>query len=218
MLKKLLFSVFLLTTVFPAYSQTAKSASTQRNELADRLRDKTGFSKEAYSAFSTVPREQFIPQLVQDLAYLDTEIPVTGSSFLPSPSSIARIVAQSTVRPNDRVLIYGPGIGYTAAIFGRIASEVFGIELNQNLASGYIETLSALKYSNTAVKYSKNVNDFKGSGPFSLIVVQGAVLKLPEEILSQVKSGGRCVFALADLSGFQILAMYEKPLRGCTNP
>jgi protein-L-isoaspartate(D-aspartate) O-methyltransferase len=208
----LCFAVILAWNASPLRGQTtsSKPIQTQRAELAASLRDKANLSKEAHAAFALVPREQFLPALVQDLAYLDTEIPISGGGILPSPSSLARIISQAGVRAQDTVLLYGTGTGYTAAILGRLASQVSVVEKSPDLAAGYEKTLTGLGYGNVVVRAGTSIELFKEKGPFSLVIIQGAVRRIPPEALNQVRTGGRCVFALADASGFQILVSYEK--------
>lgn len=196
-------------------STVAKPIQTQRLELANALRDKANLSKEAHTAFATVPREQFLPELMQDLAYVDTEIPISGGSILPSPSAIARIISQASIKPQDSLLLYGTGTGYTAAILSRLAAQVSVIESSQELTQSYETAFSRLGYRNITLRQGTSIELFKERNPFSLIIIQGAVRRIPPEALNQVKTGGRCLFALSDAAGFQILVSYEK---GDTGP
>ncbi len=135
-------------------------------------------------AMLTVPREDFVPKDRQALSYLDIdiEVGVAGKAntspikaFLIKPAVLARMLQAAAITATDKVLVAGSAPGYAAAIVARLAGDVVTTDSGQP-AEGRAD-----------------------SGPYDVIVLDGATEIVPEELYRQLKVGGRLVgvFALS---------------------
>ena len=55
-------------------------------------------------ALNTVPRDLFVPQSAQGIAYVDEEIPVGNGRRLLEPMVLARMLQEAEISPRDVVL------------------------------------------------------------------------------------------------------------------
>ena len=62
-------------------------------------------------AFMTIPREDFVGKQQRALAYVDEDLPLSGSRCLMEPMVFARLLQALEIRPDEGVLIVGAGCG-----------------------------------------------------------------------------------------------------------
>ncbi|MEX0409633.1 protein-L-isoaspartate O-methyltransferase [Aquibium sp. LZ166] len=149
-------------------------------------------------AFQEVPREAFVPSRRKAFAYLDEDIEITppGSPdrrFLMEASPFAKMLQLADIDEDDVVLDVGTGTGYPAAILSLVAGSVIALECDPTLADDATSTLSELGYDNVAVVQGPLAEGYPSEAPYDVIVLEGAVDKVPENLLAQLKDGGRLV-------------------------
>ena len=83
----------------------------------------------------TVPREEFVPPAMRNLAFADLEIPIGEGEKMMAPKIEARIVQGLALRKTERVLEVGTGSGYLTALLARCAAHVHSLEIRPALAA-----------------------------------------------------------------------------------
>ncbi|MCK9551934.1 protein-L-isoaspartate O-methyltransferase [Aquamicrobium sp.] len=148
-------------------------------------------------AFLSVPRELFVDESVRELAYIDEDIRIAdgdgGARFLMEPSPLARLLQAAEIRNSDSVLDIGCGTGYSSAILSQVAASVTALESDPELAGKARETLGALGYGNVSVVEGPLRDGWKTAAPYDVIVLQGSIDELPEQLQVQLAEGGRLV-------------------------
>ena len=81
----------------------------------------------------------------------------------------------------------------TAAILSRMARKVVALESDLALAERATATLAAEKIANVTVRTGPLTAGAKNDGPFDAILIDGAVSEMPQDLLDQLKEGGRLV-------------------------
>ena len=154
-----------------------------------QLRTTDVTSHPVLDAFLAVPREMFVPQAKQDMAYIDADIALGNARFLMEPSPLAKLIQLAEVKSTDTVLVIGCATGYGAAILARIAAKVVAVEEESALmdiakanAAENIEFVSGSLSAGAAAK-----------GPFNVILIEGAVDTVPAALFAQLADGGRLV-------------------------
>ncbi|MEM8917526.1 MAG: protein-L-isoaspartate O-methyltransferase [Pseudomonadota bacterium] len=159
------------------------------------------------AAMSDVPREDYVPASSRNVAYADRGVSVGNGRSLNAPLSTGRLLTAAELRPDDRVLLIGAATGYTAAVLSQIVAEVTAVEQSARLAAkaeGNLEGLANV----TMLKgdHSKGCSD---GAPYSVIVIDGVVEQVPDELSEQLAPDGRLVAAIAD-RGVARLALGRK--------
>jgi protein-L-isoaspartate(D-aspartate) O-methyltransferase len=85
---------------------------------------------------ASVPREHFVPDRYQGLAFADTFIPLPCGQVMLTPQLEGRILQALELRTSDRVLEVGTGSGFFAACLARLGGSVTSLELHAELAAG----------------------------------------------------------------------------------
>jgi protein-L-isoaspartate(D-aspartate) O-methyltransferase len=149
------------------------------------------------AAFAAIPRERFVPAKLRPLAYVDNDLlikPPDGSTagrYLMEPAPLARLVQAAAIDPEDTALIVGAGTGYSAAVVSRLARGVAAVESDPGLAAEAARTLSALGITNAAVFNAPLAAGYDKGAPYDVILIDGAVEVVPEELFTQLHEGGR---------------------------
>lgn len=179
-------------------------AATQRlNMVEGQVLTSDVTDRRILDAMRRLPRERFVPGAVADVAYTDEALPLTldgGSDrrrMLP-PRTQAKLLQLADINAGDRVLDVGCGTGYGAAILAGMAGTVIALECDENLADAARANLQALDVDNVQVKQAPLAGGSVDDAPFDAIVIEGAIEVVPEDLLDQLKDGGRLVAILVE--------------------
>ncbi len=148
-------------------------------------------------AMLSVPREVFVPASKREAAYIGENIELGGGAVVLEPRTLAKMLDALDVQPDEVVLDLACGLGYSTAVLARLADFVVGIEADESRAEEAQALLSEHGVDNAAVMAGNPAEGAAKSGPYDVVIVQGAVEHLPESIILQIKEGGRiaCLFA-----------------------
>jgi len=119
------------------------------------------------AAMSRIPRELFLPEGKRHLAYEDTG--------------------------KEKVLEVGTGSGYQAAILAELAKTVVTVERMPVLAGAAKEVLDKLGYDNISIHIAEPTMGWQIEAPYDAIIITAGAPKIPECLVSQLKTGGRMV-------------------------
>jgi protein-L-isoaspartate(D-aspartate) O-methyltransferase len=152
-------------------------------------------------AMLAVPREAFVPQSRQALAYLDIDLDVSeGTSakrFLIKPVVTAKMLQAADIKDTDNVLVVGCATGYAAAVVARLAGQVTATESDSSLAARAKDVLAELGIGNVTVRAADPTEGEAASAPYDVIVLNGATEVTPDRLYRQLKDGGRLVGVFA---------------------
>jgi protein-L-isoaspartate(D-aspartate) O-methyltransferase len=118
------------------------------------------------SAMSAVPREAFVAQGAEALAYGDRGAPKRGGGTMTPPSAFAALLQALEPVPGERALVIGDPSGYAATVL-----EALGVDAGDG----------------------GNATD-----KVDLILVDGAVEHLPDDLVARLKPGGRLAAGIID--------------------
>jgi protein-L-isoaspartate(D-aspartate) O-methyltransferase len=144
-------------------------------------------------AMASLPREQFVPEAVRPMAYVDRGLPLGQGRYLSAPTVLGQLLMQMLPEPGERALVIGAGTGYSAAVLAAIGLEVVAIESSPELAA------RARELGVNVIEAPLASGDPQGRS-YDLILIDGAVEEIPEAIVAQLADGGRLGTALIDRS------------------
>ncbi len=145
------------------------------------------------AAMAEVPRERFVPQRLQGVAYMDDSLPVGEGRALMEPMALARLLQAAEIRPDDVALDVACGTGYTAAVLARLASTVVAVDSDTRLVAQATRNLTDLEVDTVAVIDGPLAEGYPRQAPYDVILFEGAVAAVPQSILDQLAEGGRLV-------------------------
>tara|TARA_B100000780_G_scaffold266006_1_gene221905 strand:+ start:198 stop:821 length:624 start_codon:yes stop_codon:yes gene_type:complete len=144
-------------------------------------------------AMLRVRREMFVPDDQLETAYSDAILNLGQGRIILEPRTFGKMLDAVNIQVNELVLDLGCGLGYSAAVIGKFSEAVVAIEENLEMAVEAEKILAAEGCLNVAVVHGKLIEGAMQHAPFDVIVIEGAVEKIPVALLSQLAEGGRIV-------------------------
>ncbi len=148
-------------------------------------------------AMLSVPREAFVPSNLREAAYIGENLDIGDGRVLLEPRTLAKMLDALDVQPDHVALDIGCGLGYSTAVLAHLCEFVVAIEDDEARAEEAQAQLSSQSIDNAAVMAGSLAEGSKKSGPYDIIILQGAVQEVPDALIAQLREGGRiaCVFA-----------------------
>ncbi|MDP2132727.1 MAG: protein-L-isoaspartate O-methyltransferase [Sulfuritalea sp.] len=167
------------------------------NMIEQQLRPARVLDPDVLEMLFMVKREEFVPPAHRRLAFADTQIPLGGSAgaCMFTPIVEARALQALAMKRHENVLEVGTGSGYMAALLGVHADHVWSLEIDPQLATMARENLRRAGVTNVVVENDNGLAGLAAHAPYDVIMVSGAVSKVPQALLDQLKPGGR-LFAI----------------------
>lgn len=163
------------------------------NMVEQQIRPWQVLDKATLSVLSNLPRELFVPQGYQALAYTDTDIPLGHGQTMVPPRVDARLMHDLHLRGDDKVLEVGTGSGYLTALLASRAQRVISFESQAELAATARANLQRAGVTNAEVRVGDGSQGSAGDAPFDAIVLGGSVAEVPQALLQQLSVGGRLI-------------------------
>lgn len=163
-------------------------------------------------AIRQVPRELFVPETHQELAYEDCALPIDCGQTISQPYIVAYMTEKLQLNSNDIALEIGTGSGYQTAVLAQLAKEVYTIEIYPELSQKAQRLLTKLGYQNIFYQVRDGNLGWPEKKEFTAIILTAASKQIPNSLLKQLKSGGRMILPL-ELGGVQNLCLISKSLK-----
>ena len=168
----------------------------RRRELATTLRDKNIQDKRVLEAICTIPRHFFMPDDLQEVAYVDKAFPIGEGQTISQPYTVAYQTQLLQVKPSDRVLEIGTGSAYQAVLLAELAAEVFSIERQKKLFRRNQHFAYLKLFNNLHLFYGDGYEGLPAFAPFDKILITAAAPFVPQALVDQLKRGGMMVLPL----------------------
>ena len=162
------------------------------NMIEQQIRPWDVLDLDVLGLLSIVKRENYVPAEYRDLAFADLELPLPGgTSKMLFPRVEARVLQELAVKKHENVLVIGAGSGYLAALFAHRARHVTAVEIDPAIAKFAEDNLRNDGVTNAEVVLGDGSRGWAGKAPYDVICVAGGLPVVPQEMLEQLKVGGR---------------------------
>ena len=202
-----------------------KEPEKSREEFARERREKVRWlarrgylrSPRIREAMLKVPREEFIPFLYRDYAYLEVPLPLPGEqATISCPHSYPLFYEPLGLDRGARFLEVGLGSGYGTALAREIVGPeglVVAVEIDPLTFSFARENLARLGYRDIVLVLGDGGLGHPEHAPFDRICITAACPVVPPPLLEQLADGGRLIAPLREM-GVQNLVLFEKSSEG----
>lgn len=188
--------------------QDSYRAKGLRKKLSDEVRLKGIKDERIIAAINTIPRHLFIDSGFMNHAYIDKAFPIGAGQTISQPYTVAFQTELLQVEKRMKVLEVGTGSGYQAAVLLEMGAKVFTIERQREL---YLKTQSFLPQLGykASFHYGDGYKGLPSYAPFDRIIVTAGANEIPQELLKQLKVGGRMVIPVGN-EDVQKMILLEK--------
>jgi len=183
----------------------ARRAMIERDLMTRGIRD-----ARVLEAMGYIERELFVPEKLRSLAYEDRPLSIGEGQTISQPYMVAFMTQLLSLKGTERVLEIGTGSGYQTAVLGKLAAEVYSIEIIPKLSDRAKILLVQLGFDNVHLKVGDGFFGWEEQGPFDAILVTAAAPKIPEPLWRQLREGGRLIMPLGAERQAQTLVRVTK--------
>jgi len=174
-------------------------------------------SERIKKAMLKVQREEFIPEMYRDYAYLEVPLPLPGSdATISCPHSYPLFYEALGLEQGAKFLEVGAGSGYGAALAREIVGEngrVVTLEIDEETFDFALKNLEKLGYDDVLVVRADGSLGYDQEAPYERVCVTAACPEIPEPLVNQLGPHGRLV-APVGYRHSQDLVLLEKDRNG----
>lgn len=187
------------------------SLAARKNMVTNLLMPLRVKSPSLLDAFMTVPRELFVPEAQEHVAYTDRAIALHPNRTALEPSVLARMLEAIDVNPSDIILDIACGMGYSTALFSLLANKVFAVESISPLTSKAHTLTHKFHLDNCMVIHLEDMkNGYSDGAPYDVIFVNGALTHFPESLIAQLSPSGRIIAAIQENPHIQCVTLLKR--------
>ena len=194
--------------------RTGERAAERRKMVIDQIEARGVKDPAVIEAMRNVPRHWFVPVRVHRLAYADRPLPIGESQTISQPYIVALMTEVLRLTPQSKVLEFGTGSGYQAAVLSEITPHVFTIEIVEPLARRAITTFEERGYKTINSRIGDGYGGWPEHAPFDAIIVTCAPEHIPTKLIEQLKPGGRICIPVGAQGRVQELIVATKRADG----
>jgi protein-L-isoaspartate(D-aspartate) O-methyltransferase len=154
---------------------TGTSFTAARRAMIDSQLRTSGVTADfAVDRMRSVPREDFVPAAMRDVAYVDRAVPLGDGHFLASPLVHGMMLQEARPLPTDNVLLVDCGSGYLAELVRPLVASL---------------TVASPAEAQVPAAEGKKAD---------LVLIDGAIEQMPAALAERVADNGRVVTGLVE--------------------
>lgn len=153
-------------------------------------------------AFEEIDRANFIRPQNRGSVDIDAPLPIGYGRTISQPTTVKMMLEWLEAKSGDKVLDVGSGSGWTTALLSNIIGEkgkVYAVERVPELLEFGEKNCQKIGIKN--VKFflaDKKIFGLKKYAPYNRILVSASAEELPQELIDQLKTGGKLVIPIKD--------------------
>lgn len=150
-------------------------------------------------AFAKFDRQNFIPKEIKNLAHNDWALPIGYEQTISQPTTVKLMLNWLDAHPGDKVLDVGSGSGWTTALLSYLVGpedRVYAVERIPELVKFGQENVERAGVKNAQFAVAGGELGLPEESPFDRILVSASADEIPNELVDQLKIGGKMVIPI----------------------
>ena len=149
-------------------------------------------------AIEATPREDFVPEELRGVAYMDDDIALAHGRCVMEPRVLARMIQTLNPASNSHALVVGAGSGYATAVLSRLTQTVVAEESAEELATVAGQILEAQGFTNVVIENGALMQAAAEHGPFDIILFGGSIAQVQANLADFLEEGGRAIAVVSE--------------------
>jgi len=154
-----------------AASSDTRFVVARRAMIDSQLRTSGVTADVTLARMRSVPREDFVPAAMRDVAYVDRAVPIGSGRYLAAPLVHGMMLQEADPMPTDNVVLVDSGSGYLAELVRPLVASLVVLTPEQALAES-------------------------SGDKADLVLIDGAIEHMPAALTKRLADDGRVVTGL----------------------
>lgn len=180
-----------------------------KNMVDGQIKPINGMNGDLLSIFYSLDRLDFMPETLKNMSYMEKNHILDKNRTILKPELVARIVLSIDLKQSENVLILGCSTSYLTAVLSYQAETVIAVEESEDLLDNAEKAIKKYNINNVVFFKNEIIKGYQKQSPFNVIIIEGAVESVPDNILNQLDDGGR-LFAIISEEGICSAKLYKK--------
>lgn len=161
------------------------------NMIKQQLRTGDVLNDKILDLYTQIPRDEFVPELMRNFAWSDSQIPLAHGQRMLAPLEEGRILQALNLQGHETVLEVGTGTGFFTALLSRLCQKVISIDYYQDFTQAARAKLAQYHCDNVELITGDGCRGWLDKAPYDVIVMTGAIDAITETHRLQVLPGGK---------------------------
>lgn len=145
--------------------------------------------------YEQFPRESFVPENQQGLAYADLQIDIGHGQVMMSPMVEAKMLQALMIQPDNKILEIGTGTGFITTLLAHLGQHVYSVEIIEDFIEHARLNCAKHQVNNITLQHGNGAQGWDRQQPYDVICITGAIPEITDTLRQQLKVGGR-LFAI----------------------
>jgi protein-L-isoaspartate(D-aspartate) O-methyltransferase len=161
------------------------------NMIEQQIRPWDVLDQQVLDTMAGLPRDQFVPEGYQSLAYADAEIPIGHGHHMMAPKIEARLLQALAIQSHETVLEIGTGSGYLSACLSRLGKQVHSVDIHEDFTRQASERFRQLGLENIILYSEDAAHGWGKQGRYDVIAVTASMPEYHPGFEQSLTIGGR---------------------------
>ncbi|HLA48982.1 MAG TPA: protein-L-isoaspartate O-methyltransferase [Candidatus Saccharimonadales bacterium] len=147
-------------------------------------------------AFEVVDRANFVPKELRDAVDIDAPLPIGYGQTNSQPYTVRLMLEWLDPQPGEKILDVGSGSGWTTALLAHLVGAkgwVYAVERIPELVEFGQDNAERTGVKNASFFQAGDEFGLPQEAPYDRILVSASADQLPQELVDQLKVGGKMV-------------------------
>ncbi|MCG8369086.1 MAG: protein-L-isoaspartate O-methyltransferase [Proteobacteria bacterium] len=155
------------------------------------------YDEDVLNMLKTLPRERFVPDGLESLAFADLAIPLGHGEYMMTPTIEGRLLQALGLRGGEEVLEIGTGSGFMTACLAALAARVTSVDIYDDFVASARRKLADGEIANVEVVQMDATRELP-CGRYDAIAVTGSIQAFDPRFVDALNPGGRLFVVVGD--------------------
>ena len=155
------------------------------------------YDEDVLAMLKRLPREDFVPEGYESLAFADTAIPLGHGEHMMTPSQEGRVLQALGLHKDQNVLEIGTGSGFLTACFASLSKCVTSIDIHKDFVDTAERKLALAGFDNVELLQMDATRELP-DGRYDAIAVTGSLQVFDPRFVEALVPNGRLFVILGD--------------------
>ncbi len=155
------------------------------------------YDEDVLAMLKELPREHFVPEGFESLAFADIAIPLGHGEHMMSPTIEGRLLQGLSLRGTESVLEIGTGSGFMTACLARLGADVTSVDIYDDFVESAARRLERAGIDNVTLSQMDATRSLP-DGTFDAIAVTGSVQTLDQRFVDALAPHGKLFIVVGD--------------------